>query len=147
MWHFTIIFCKVFYKPMSESGRLTEAEMNLIFVNWRELIQCNSKMLKYVFVKKEMEQLMDAPICVITKFMWLVYCQGSEDKEETRRRAGSHDRRCPGVRALAHAGLHPLLQLPAERCCSAATENRSGARLQNFSEGNTSHTALLKATE
>uniref|UniRef100_A0A673IC34 Intersectin-2-like n=1 Tax=Sinocyclocheilus rhinocerous TaxID=307959 RepID=A0A673IC34_9TELE len=38
---------EVFYKPMSESGRLTEAEMNMIFVNWRELIQCNSKMLKY----------------------------------------------------------------------------------------------------
>ncbi len=33
---------------MSESGRLTEAEMNMLFVNWRELIQCNSKILKYV---------------------------------------------------------------------------------------------------
>lgn len=38
--------CQVFYKPMSESGRLTEEEMGLIFVNWRELIMCNTKLLK-----------------------------------------------------------------------------------------------------
>ncbi|KAB5517083.1 hypothetical protein PHYPO_G00185360 [Pangasianodon hypophthalmus] len=37
---------EVFYKPMSESGRLTEAEMSVIFVNWRELIMCNTKLLK-----------------------------------------------------------------------------------------------------
>ncbi|KAI4874469.1 hypothetical protein NFI96_026243 [Prochilodus magdalenae] len=35
----------VFYKPMAESGRLTEAEMGVIFVNWRELIMCNTKLL------------------------------------------------------------------------------------------------------
>uniref|UniRef100_A0A673I8D7 Intersectin-2-like n=1 Tax=Sinocyclocheilus rhinocerous TaxID=307959 RepID=A0A673I8D7_9TELE len=44
---------EVFYKPMSESGRLTEAEMNMIFVNWRELIQCNSKMLKALKARKK----------------------------------------------------------------------------------------------
>lgn len=33
---------------MSESGRLTEAEMNTIFVNWKELIMSNTKLLKYV---------------------------------------------------------------------------------------------------
>lgn len=37
---------QVFHKPMSESGRLTEAEMGVIFVNWRELIMCNTKLLK-----------------------------------------------------------------------------------------------------
>ncbi|MEQ2275877.1 Intersectin-2 [Xenotaenia resolanae] len=37
---------EVFYKPMSESGRLTEAEMGAIFVNWRELIMCNTRLLK-----------------------------------------------------------------------------------------------------
>lgn len=37
---------QVFYKPMSESGRLTEVEMGMIFVNWRELIMCNTKLLK-----------------------------------------------------------------------------------------------------
>ncbi|XP_056623500.1 intersectin-2b isoform X2 [Triplophysa dalaica] len=44
---------EVFHKPMSESGRLTEAEMNMIFVNWRELIQCNSKMLKALKTRKK----------------------------------------------------------------------------------------------
>ncbi|XP_057199114.1 intersectin-2b isoform X1 [Triplophysa rosa] len=44
---------EVFHKPMSESGRLTEAEMNMIFVNWRELIQCNSKMLKVLKTRKK----------------------------------------------------------------------------------------------
>lgn len=33
---------------MSESGRLTESEMNLLFANWKELITSNSKLLKYV---------------------------------------------------------------------------------------------------
>ncbi|XP_037606775.1 intersectin-2a isoform X2 [Sebastes umbrosus] len=46
---------EVFYKPMSESGRLTEAEMGMIFVNWRELIMCNTKLLKALRVRKKME--------------------------------------------------------------------------------------------
>uniref|UniRef100_A0A4W6EIW8 Intersectin 2a n=1 Tax=Lates calcarifer TaxID=8187 RepID=A0A4W6EIW8_LATCA len=44
---------EVFYKPMSESGRLTEAEMAVIFVNWRELIMCNTKLLKALRVRKK----------------------------------------------------------------------------------------------
>ncbi|XP_072218107.1 intersectin-2a isoform X2 [Leuresthes tenuis] len=44
---------EVFYKPMSESGRLTEAEMAVIFVNWRELIMCNTKLLKALRVCKK----------------------------------------------------------------------------------------------
>nr|XP_019947433.1 PREDICTED: intersectin-2-like isoform X1 [Paralichthys olivaceus] len=43
---------EVFYKPMSDSGRLTEAEMAMIFVNWRELIMCNTKLLKALRVRK-----------------------------------------------------------------------------------------------
>ncbi|XP_048062731.1 intersectin-2a isoform X3 [Megalobrama amblycephala] len=45
---------EVFYKPMAESGRLTEAEMSLIFVNWRELIMCSTKLLKALRVRKKM---------------------------------------------------------------------------------------------
>ncbi|XP_019727041.1 intersectin-2a isoform X1 [Hippocampus comes] len=45
---------EVFYKPMSESGRLTEEEMGIIFVNWRELIMCNTKLLKALRVRKKM---------------------------------------------------------------------------------------------
>ncbi|XP_060769787.1 intersectin-2a [Neoarius graeffei] len=44
---------EVFYKPMAESGRLTEAEMSMIFVNWRELIMCNTKLLKALRVRKK----------------------------------------------------------------------------------------------
>ncbi|KAM9840274.1 intersectin-2-like [Aulostomus maculatus] len=44
---------EVFHKPMSESGRLTEAEMGIIFVNWRELIMCNTKLLKALRVRKK----------------------------------------------------------------------------------------------
>ncbi|XP_026174833.1 intersectin-2a [Mastacembelus armatus] len=44
---------EVFYKPMAESGRLTEAEMGVIFVNWRELIMCNTKLLKALRVRKK----------------------------------------------------------------------------------------------
>uniref|UniRef100_A0A671QXV6 Intersectin-2-like n=2 Tax=Sinocyclocheilus anshuiensis TaxID=1608454 RepID=A0A671QXV6_9TELE len=51
---------EVFHKPMSESGRLTEAEMSMIFVNWKELIQCNSKMLKYVSVQYIMHD-----VCIV----------------------------------------------------------------------------------
>ncbi|XP_067097402.1 intersectin-2a isoform X2 [Osmerus mordax] len=45
---------EVFHRPMSESGRLTEAEMGVIFVNWRELIMCNTKLLKALRVRKKM---------------------------------------------------------------------------------------------
>ncbi|KAK1805633.1 hypothetical protein P4O66_019911 [Electrophorus voltai] len=44
---------EVFYKPMAESGWLTEAEMCVIFVNWRELIMCNTKLLKALHVRKK----------------------------------------------------------------------------------------------
>uniref|UniRef100_A0AAV2KEG3 Uncharacterized protein n=2 Tax=Knipowitschia caucasica TaxID=637954 RepID=A0AAV2KEG3_KNICA len=43
----------VFHKPMSESGRLTEDEMAAIFVNWRELIMCNTKLLNALRVRKK----------------------------------------------------------------------------------------------
>lgn len=40
-------FClQVFYKPMSESGRLNKTEMDMIFVNWVDLLACNSKLVK-----------------------------------------------------------------------------------------------------
>ncbi|XP_047244036.1 intersectin-2a isoform X3 [Girardinichthys multiradiatus] len=44
---------EVFYKPMSESGRLTEAEMGAIFVNWRELIMCNTRLLNALRERKQ----------------------------------------------------------------------------------------------
>ncbi|KAG7265896.1 hypothetical protein CRUP_009500 [Coryphaenoides rupestris] len=44
---------EVFHKPMSESGRLSVAEMGTIFVNWRELIMCNTKLLKALRVRKK----------------------------------------------------------------------------------------------
>ncbi|CAL8316715.1 unnamed protein product [Merluccius merluccius] len=44
---------EVFYKPMAESGRLTPTEMGTIFVNWRELIMCNTKLLKALRVRKK----------------------------------------------------------------------------------------------
>lgn len=35
---------------MADSGCLTEGEMGLIFVNWKELIMSNTKLLKWVLV-------------------------------------------------------------------------------------------------
>ncbi|TSO67474.1 Intersectin-2 [Bagarius yarrelli] len=45
---------EVFHKPMSESGRLTEAEINTIFVNWKELIISNTRLLKAFRARKKM---------------------------------------------------------------------------------------------
>ncbi|XP_019392851.1 PREDICTED: intersectin-2 isoform X1 [Crocodylus porosus] len=44
---------EVFQKPMAESGCLTEGEMGLIFVNWKELIMSNTKLLKALRVRKK----------------------------------------------------------------------------------------------
>ncbi|XP_034018749.1 intersectin-2a isoform X2 [Thalassophryne amazonica] len=44
---------EVFYNPMSESNRLTKDEIGVIFVNWRELIMCNTKLLKALRVRKK----------------------------------------------------------------------------------------------
>ncbi|XP_069378408.1 intersectin-2b isoform X2 [Paralichthys olivaceus] len=46
------IVLEVFHKPMSESGRLNETEMSMIFVNWKELLACNTKLLKALRVRK-----------------------------------------------------------------------------------------------
>uniref|UniRef100_A0A673C9E6 Intersectin 2b n=1 Tax=Sphaeramia orbicularis TaxID=375764 RepID=A0A673C9E6_9TELE len=47
------IVLEVFYKPMSESGRLNDEEMAMIFVNWKELLTCNNKLLKALHVRKK----------------------------------------------------------------------------------------------
>ncbi|XP_058407670.1 intersectin-2 isoform X1 [Diceros bicornis minor] len=44
---------EVFQKPMMESGFLNEGEMALIFVNWKELIMSNTKLLKALRVRKK----------------------------------------------------------------------------------------------
>ncbi|XP_070092678.1 intersectin-2 isoform X2 [Equus przewalskii] len=44
---------EVFQKPMMDSGVLTEGEMALIFVNWKELIMSNTKLLKALRVRKK----------------------------------------------------------------------------------------------
>ncbi len=43
---FSSIFLQVFQKPLSELGQLDVQEISRIFVNWREIIQCNTKLLK-----------------------------------------------------------------------------------------------------
>uniref|UniRef100_A0A670IC73 Intersectin 2 n=1 Tax=Podarcis muralis TaxID=64176 RepID=A0A670IC73_PODMU len=45
---------EVFQKQMTEAGCLSEAEMGLIFVNWKELIMSNTKLLKALRVRKKM---------------------------------------------------------------------------------------------
>lgn len=44
---------EVFQKPMAESGFLAEGETALIFVNWKELIMSNTKLLKALRVRKK----------------------------------------------------------------------------------------------
>ncbi|XP_018431025.1 PREDICTED: intersectin-2 [Nanorana parkeri] len=44
---------EVFQKPMAESGHLSESDMGLIFVNWKELILSNTKLLKDLRVRKK----------------------------------------------------------------------------------------------
>ncbi|XP_069492319.1 intersectin-1 isoform X2 [Ambystoma mexicanum] len=45
---------ETFQKPLMESELLTEKEVAMIFVNWKELIMCNIKLLKALRVRKKM---------------------------------------------------------------------------------------------
>uniref|UniRef100_A0A3P8WQR6 Intersectin-1 n=1 Tax=Cynoglossus semilaevis TaxID=244447 RepID=A0A3P8WQR6_CYNSE len=45
---------EIFHKPLLESELLTEKEVAMIFVNWKELIMCNIKLLKALRVRKKM---------------------------------------------------------------------------------------------
>uniref|UniRef100_H3DK01 Osteoclast-stimulating factor 1 n=1 Tax=Tetraodon nigroviridis TaxID=99883 RepID=H3DK01_TETNG len=47
------IVLDVFHKPMSESGRLKDSEMAMIFFNWGELLTCNTKLLKALRARKK----------------------------------------------------------------------------------------------
>ena len=40
---------QVFQKPMKQSEVVTKEDLQRIFVNWKELIMCNTKFLKYVW--------------------------------------------------------------------------------------------------
>ena len=37
---------QAFYKPLDESKAIPAAELKAIFVNWKELIHCNRKLVK-----------------------------------------------------------------------------------------------------
>ncbi|XP_035028516.2 intersectin-1 isoform X4 [Hippoglossus stenolepis] len=45
---------EIFQKPLLECELLTEKEVAMIFVNWKELIMCNIKLLKALRVRKKM---------------------------------------------------------------------------------------------
>uniref|UniRef100_A0A8D2Q7F7 Intersectin 1 n=1 Tax=Varanus komodoensis TaxID=61221 RepID=A0A8D2Q7F7_VARKO len=45
---------EIFQKPLIDSELLTEKEVAMIFVNWKELIMCNIKLLKALRVRKKM---------------------------------------------------------------------------------------------
>ncbi|XP_022081647.1 intersectin-1-like isoform X2 [Acanthaster planci] len=49
-----VLAIEVFQKPLSDSGKVDVQEMSRIFVNWREIIQCNNKLLKSLRVRKKM---------------------------------------------------------------------------------------------
>ncbi|XP_061545327.1 intersectin-1 isoform X1 [Phycodurus eques] len=45
---------EIFHKPLLECELLSEKEVAMIFVNWKELIMCNIKLLKALRVRKKM---------------------------------------------------------------------------------------------
>ncbi|XP_013413935.1 intersectin-1 [Lingula anatina] len=57
------IVLDVFYRPLAEAKVLTLAELDSIFVNWKELIVCNTKLNKSMRVRKKMSG--SAPIHII----------------------------------------------------------------------------------
>uniref|UniRef100_A0A6Q2YZR7 Intersectin 2a n=1 Tax=Esox lucius TaxID=8010 RepID=A0A6Q2YZR7_ESOLU len=60
---------EVFYKPMSVSGHLTEDDMAVIFVNWSELITCNSRLLRSLHALKA-EGGANMPVQLIGERLW-----------------------------------------------------------------------------
>ncbi|XP_060608466.1 intersectin-1-like isoform X3 [Ruditapes philippinarum] len=48
------IVLEVFYKPLAEGGALSVEELQAIFVNWKDLIVCNTKLQKALRVRKKM---------------------------------------------------------------------------------------------
>ncbi|CAH3182444.1 unnamed protein product [Porites lobata] len=45
---------EVFYNPLAESGLLTKPELVTVFINWKELIWCNMRLLKAFLIRKKM---------------------------------------------------------------------------------------------
>ena len=62
-----VIVChlQIFYTPLEASGIITDEELQMIFVNWSELVMCNTKFLKLVCIYQNVVHLI---ICSI------VYC-------------------------------------------------------------------------
>ena len=66
---------------------------------------------------------------------WLQGLAGAEE-DWGREDAGADDRGHLGRRAVPHAGLHPVLQLPAQWGGAATAEDRRRRRLQRIFKGN-----------
>lgn len=80
---------QVFYNPLAESGMLTEKELSTVFINWKELIWCNTGLLKYVCNNTILDRGSGWPetdwsISCMIRFRWPILRLPSKEKVRER---------------------------------------------------------------
>ncbi|XP_048577434.1 intersectin-1 isoform X3 [Nematostella vectensis] len=122
---------EVFYNPLAESGLLTANEMNTIFVNWKEIIHCNMKLLKAFLVRKKMQNngmivmiadLMCEQLPHLTPYVrfcsrQLKACQLIQQKIETSSEFKQLEKKCCSDRRASGLPLSSYLLKPLQRIC------------------------------
>ncbi|TKC48930.1 hypothetical protein EI555_007079 [Monodon monoceros] len=151
---------EVFQKRMAEPGFLTEGETALIFVNWKELIMSNTKLLKALRVRKKtggekmpvqmIGDVLAAELCHMQAYIRFCSCQLNgaallqqktdehADFKEFLKRLAS-DPRCKGM------PLSSFLLKPMQRITRYPLLIRS--ILENTPENHVDHSSLKLALE
>ncbi|XP_031554337.1 intersectin-1-like isoform X2 [Actinia tenebrosa] len=122
---------EVFYNPLAESNLLTMEELSTIFVNWKELIHCNTKLLKAFLVRKKMrnnglivmigdlmcEQLPHFSPYVRFCSRQLKACQFIQQKIETNPEFKQLEKKCCSEPRAMGLPLSSYLLKPLQRMC------------------------------
>ncbi|XP_068698722.1 intersectin-1-like isoform X2 [Montipora foliosa] len=122
---------EVFYNPLAESGMLTEQEFSTVFINWKELIWCNTRLLKAFLIRKKMSStvaitLIGDILCEMLPRMTpyvrfcsrqLKACQLLQTKVETNPEFKQLEKKCIADPRAKGLPLSSYLLKPLQRIC------------------------------
>ncbi|XP_073258737.1 intersectin-1-like [Porites lutea] len=122
---------EVFYNPLAESGLLTEQELVTVFINWKELIWCNMRLLKAFLIRKKMStsvaitsigDILCEMLPHLTPYVrfcscQLKACQLLQNKTETNPEFKQLEKKCIADPRAKGLPLSSYLLKPLQRIC------------------------------
>ena len=109
----------MFIKPIRASGILTKQEISILFINWKDLIITNTKLIKSLRIRRTMAQQQST--------VGDILC-------ENVRMSEFHNNNLPHCSVPCDDCLHQVLLISTLSCCSPAEARGAEARVWQSSK-------------